>query len=233
MMLPHNPDQQLEPSKFCDKIILADKPLDFTSADLVRLFKKQFSIKKIGHAGTLDPKATGLLILCTDSMTKRIDSFMDLEKEYSGIIKIGAVTKSFDTEKQEENIQDISHVTDKEIENVKQSFFGDTLQMPPMYSALKHKGKPLYKFARAGQEIERQPRKITISKIEAHRISPAEIFFNIVCSKGSYMRVFASDFGAKLGVGGYLLKLRRIRIGDYTLNNLSQDVKNVKFRILD
>jgi tRNA pseudouridine55 synthase len=232
-MPPENHSQYTDISIFSDRIILADKPLDFTSTDLVRLFKKQFRIKKIGHAGTLDPKATGLLILCTDSMTKRIDSFMDLEKEYTGIIKIGAVTKSFDTEKEEEGEIDASHITDEEIESVRISFVGESEQLPPMYSALKHKGTPLYKFARAGKEIERQPRKINISKIEAFRINPDEIFFKVVCSKGTYIRVLANDFGARLGVGGYLLELRRTRIGEYSLENLTEEVKNIKFRILN
>lgn len=232
-MPPENPSQLTDTSGFSDRIILADKPLDFTSTDVVRLFKKQFRIKKIGHAGSLDPKATGLLILCTDSMTKRIDTFMNLEKEYTGIIKIGAVTKSFDTEKEVENEVDTSHITDDEIEKVRKSFLGESEQMPPMYSALKHKGKPLYKLARAGKEIERQPRKINISKIEAYRINPIEIFFKVVCSKGTYIRVIADDFGAKLGVGGYLLELRRTRIGEFSLENLTEEVKNIQFRILN
>jgi tRNA pseudouridine55 synthase len=231
-MLPETTLQEVQDS-FDDKIIIVDKPLDFTSADVVRLFKKQFRINKIGHAGSLDPKATGLLILCTDSMTKKIDMFMDLEKEYSGIIRIGAITKSFDTEKEEENEIDTSHITDEEIQKVINSFLGETEQMPPMYSALKHKGRALYKLAREGKVIERQVRKINISSIEARKINQKEVFFNVVCSKGTYIRVIADDFGAKLGVGGYLLELRRLRIGTLTLENLDREVKNIRYKFIN
>jgi len=231
-MLPETTLQEV-PDTFDDKIIIVDKPLDFTSADVVRLFKKQFRINKIGHAGSLDPKATGLLILCTDSMTKKIDMFMDLEKEYSGIIRIGAVTKSFDTEKEEENEIDTSHITDEDIQKVINSFLGETEQMPPMYSALKHKGRALYKLAREGKVIERKVRKINISRIEARKINNKEVFFNIVCSKGTYIRVIADDFGAKLGVGGYLLELRRLRIGNLTLENLDREVKNIRYKFIN
>ena len=231
-MLPETTLQEF-PNSFDDKIIIVDKPLDFTSADVVRLFKKQFRINKIGHAGSLDPKATGLLILCTDSMTKKIDMFMDLEKEYSGIIRIGAVTKSFDTEKEEENEIDTSHITDEDIQKVINSFLGETEQMPPMYSALKHKGRALYKLAREGKIIERQVRKINISSIEAWKINRKEVFFNVVCSKGTYIRVIADDFGAKLGVGGYLLELRRLRIGNLTLENLDREIKKIKFKFFN
>ncbi len=231
-MLPETTLQEVQDS-FDDKIIIVDKPLDFTSADVVRLFKKQFRINKIGHAGSLDPKATGLLILCTDSMTKKIDMFMDLEKEYSGIIRIGAVTKSFDTEKEEENEVDTSHITDEDIQKVINSFLGETEQMPPMYSALKHKGRALYKLAREGKVIERQVRKINISSIEARKINQKEVFFNVVCSKGTYIRVIADDFGAKLGVGGYLLELRRLRIGNLTLENLDREVKKIRYKFIN
>ena len=231
-MLPETSVQEA-PVSFDDKIIIVDKPLDFTSADVVRLFKKQFRIKKIGHAGSLDPKATGLLILCTDSMTKRIDLFMDMEKEYSGIIRIGAVTKSFDTEKEEENEVDTSHITDEDIQKAINSFLGESEQMPPMYSAIKHKGRALYKLAREGKVIERKVRKIIISNIEARKINFKEVFFNVVCSKGTYIRVIADDFGARLGVGGYLLELRRLRIGNITLENLDREARNIKFKFLN
>jgi tRNA pseudouridine55 synthase len=231
MIYPEN-DGQENSRSFEDKIIIVDKPLDFTSADVVRLFKKQFRIKKIGHAGSLDPKATGLLILCTNSMTKKIDSFMDMEKEYSGIIRIGAITKSFDTEKEEENEADVSHITDEDIQKAINSFSGESEQMPPMYSAIKHKGRALYKLAREGKEIERRARKIKISSNEARRINTKEVFFNIICSKGTYIRVIAHDFGQKLGVGGYLLELRRLRIGNLTLENLDEEIRNIRFKFL-
>ncbi len=214
------------------KIILADKPLDYTSADIVRIFKKNLNLKKVGHAGTLDPKATGLLILCSDSMTKRINEFIEFDKEYEGIIRIGATTKSFDTENEEENVQENIKVSDDEIENVRKQFLGQTDQLPPMYSAVKHKGKPLYKMARKGREIERIPRKIFISQFEIKRISLTELHFTISCSKGTYIRTIANDFGERLGAGAYLKELRRTRIGDYRIIDFPEAIKNIKYVIL-
>lgn len=217
---------------FTDKIILADKPLNWTSTDVVRFLKKNLSLKKVGHAGSLDPRATGLLILCTDKMTKSINDFMDKEKEYQGIIKIGAITKSFDTETEEEDLKDVSSVTDEMIESTGQSFLGEIEQVPPMHSALKLNGRPLYKLARKGESVERKARKITIRNFDIKRLNSDEIFFNVVCSKGTYIRSIANDFGAKLGVGGYLKELRRIRIGDYNLDNLNESAGEIKFRTI-
>jgi len=217
---------------FTDKIILADKPLNWTSTDVVRFLKKNLSLKKVGHAGSLDPRATGLLILCTDKMTKSINDFMDKEKEYQGIIKIGAITKSFDTETEEEDFKDVSSVTDEMIESTAQTFLGEIEQVPPMHSALKLNGRPLYKLARKGESVERKARKITIRNFDIKRLNSEEIFFNVVCSKGTYIRSIANDFGAKLGVGGYLKELRRIRIGDYNLENLNESAGEIKFRAI-
>ncbi|MFZ1320440.1 MAG: tRNA pseudouridine(55) synthase TruB [Ignavibacteria bacterium] len=219
-------------NEFSNKIILADKPLDFTSADIVRIFKRNFSIKKIGHSGTLDPRATGLLILCTDQKTKTINEIIEYDKEYEGVIRIGAVTKSFDTETEEENIIEKFDVTDEQIENVRKTFLGVTEQIPPMYSAIKHKGKPLYKLARKGREIKREPRKITVTDFEIKRMSETEIYFRIRSSKGTYIRTIANDFGERLGIGGYLKTLRRLRVGKYDLEGMEDETNGIRYRLL-
>lgn len=187
---------------------------------------------KVGHAGTLDPKATGLLIICTDSMTKKINDFVDMEKEYEGIIRIGAVTKTYDTESDEENFKDTDFLNDELVEKVRNSFIGETEQTPPIYSALKHKGKPLYKFAREGKEIEIKPRKIYISDFKLKLLNKTELFFSVVCSKGTYVRTLANDIGKKLGCGGYLKTLRRTRIGDFNVNNLDSNIQGINYRII-
>jgi len=219
-------------TEFSNRLILADKPLDLTSADVVRIFKRQFSIKKIGHSGTLDPRATGLLILCTDKKTKDINEIIILDKEYEGTIRIGAVTKSFDTETAEEIITDEINIFDDDIERVRKTFLGEIEQTPPMYSAIKLNGKPLYKLARKGKEVIREPRKITVSEFEVKRISETEIYFRISSSKGTYIRTIANDFGERLGTGGYLKTLRRTRIGNYGLSGLTEDLNGIKYRLI-
>lgn len=215
------------------KVILVDKPLNYTSADIVRIFKKRLNLKKVGHSGTLDPKATGLLILCSDKMTKRINEFIEYDKEYEGIIRIGATTKSFDTENEEENVLERFEISDSEIENIRKQFLGETEQLPPMYSAVKHKGKPLYKMARKGREIARSTRKIFISEFDIKRKTSEELYFRISSSKGTYIRSIANDFGERLGVGGYLKELRRTRIGKFKLGEFEEVINDIKFSILD
>ena len=215
------------------KIFLIDKPLNFTSADIVRIFKRELNLKKVGHSGTLDPKATGLLILCSDKMTKKINDFIEYDKEYEGIIRIGAKTKSFDTESEEEEIIEKFEISDEDIEKVRESFMGETEQMPPMFSALKHKGKPLYKLARKGKEIERQPRKINVTEFDIKRVSDTELSFRISSSKGTYIRTIANDFGEKLGVGGYLKELRRTRVGDFKLGEFELTAREIRYTIFD
>lgn len=215
------------------KIFLIDKPLDYTSADIVRIFKKNLNLKKVGHSGTLDPKATGLLILCSDKMTKRINEFIEYDKEYEGVIRIGATTKSFDTESEEENVLESFDVSDSQIENVREKFLGETDQLPPMYSAVKHKGKPLYKMARKGREIERATRKIFISEFDIMRKSQTELHFRISSSKGTYIRSIANDFGERLGVGGYLKELRRTRIGEFKLGEFDEKIRDIRYMIRD
>lgn len=200
-----------------------------TSYSAVHIIKKFTKVSKAGHAGTLDPKATGLLIICTDKATKRINEFMNLEKEYEGIFRIGAITKTFDTESEENSFTDVSDITDTQIQNVSDEFKGKILQTPPIYSAIKFKGKPLYKFARNGEDIKVMPREVEITEFDVKKISENEIWFKIVCSKGTYIRTIASDFGIKLGVGAYLKSLRRTRIGNYNLNEIHSEVSGIKF----
>lgn len=220
-------------SPYDNRIFLADKPLDLTSADVVRIFKKEFGLGKIGHSGTLDPKATGLLVLCSGKLTKKISEFIDYDKSYEGVIRIGATTKSFDTETEEENFADVSGIGDEELESARKQFIGEVVQMPPMYSAIKHKGKPLYKFARKGREIERKPRNILVEEFEITRISDTEVGFSISASKGAYIRCIANDFGAALGVGGYLKTLRRTRIGKFQISVFKESVRNIPYIVLD
>lgn len=225
--------QDTSGDKYSNKIFLIDKPIDYTSADIVRIFKRSFRLKKAGHSGTLDPKATGLLIVCSDKMTKVINEFIEYDKEYEGVIRIGARTKSFDTESEEEDIIETLNITDDDIEWVRLSFLGEVEQLPPMYSALKHKGKPLYKMARKGKEIKRELRKIVVSEFEVKRLSETELYFRISSSKGTYIRSIANDFGEKLGVGGYLKELRRTRIGNFALEEFKEEIRGIRFKILD
>ncbi len=219
-------------NKYSNKIVLSDKPLDFTSADAVYVLKKYFKVKKAGHAGTLDPRATGLLIVCTDKMTKSINNLMTLEKDYEGIFRIGATTRTFDTESQEENIKETGSISIDDVLKVRDKFMGETDQIPPIYSALKINGKPVYELARAGEKVELKPRKIVITKFDVKIISPTEIFFSLTCSKGTYIRSIANSFGEYLGTGAYLKTLRRTRIGDFSISDFEDEVKGIKFKVL-
>ena len=201
------------------EIILVNKPLDWTSFDIVARVKIMFDIKKIGHAGTLDPKATGLLILCTGKMTKQIDQIVGLEKEYTGIIELGATTKSFDSEMEVIEKKDFSRITNTEVEQVFSSFVGEQKQLPPMFSAIKKNGRRLYKDARKGKEIARETRDIFIKEFVMTSFNLPFIGFRVVCSKGTYIRSLANDSGEKLGCGAYLKQLTRTRIGEYSVND--------------
>jgi tRNA pseudouridine55 synthase len=201
------------------EIILVNKPLDWTSFDIVARVRAMFDIKKIGHAGTLDPKATGLLILCTGKMTKQIDQFIGLEKEYTGIIELGAVTKSFDSEMEVLEKKDFSKITEIEVEQVFNSFVGAQKQLPPMYSAIKKNGRRLYKDARKGIDIARETRDIFIKEFVMTSFDLPCVGFCVVCSKGTYIRSIANDSGAKLGCGAYLKQLTRTRIGEFSVND--------------
>jgi tRNA pseudouridine55 synthase len=226
-------EEEPENNEYDNKIILVDKPLDQTSANIVRIFKKAFRLKKIGHSGTLDPRATGLLILCTGKMTKKITGFIEYDKEYEGVIKIGARTRSYDTETEEEHRQDVKHISDTDIESASRDFIGEIAQIPPMHSAIKYKGKPLYKLARKGKEIERKPRSVRIDKFEVIRENESEIGFRITCSKGTYIRSIANDLGNKLGVGGYLKSLRRTRIGEFEIEKFEHQIDGIGYKVLN
>ena len=205
-------------------MLLVNKPKDWTSFDVVARTRSLFHIAKIGHAGTLDPKATGLLILCTGRMTKSIDSFSVLDKEYTGLFEVGSRTKSFDSETEVIEIKDSSHITAELISNVMKKFIGHQKQVPPMYSAVKKNGRRLYKDARKGRVVEREARDIFIKEFSLLSFSRPLVEFKVVCSKGTYVRSLVNDIGAELGCGAYLKELKRTRIGEYTLQeSLSLD----------
>jgi tRNA pseudouridine55 synthase len=201
------------------KVLLIDKPLHWTSFDVVRKLRGILQIKKIGHAGTLDPLATGLLIVCTGKFTKKINEYMAQKKEYSGHIVLGAVTPTFDLESEPEQQHEFQHLTDVEIKNTTRQFTGAIQQLPPVYSAIKKEGVALYELARKGTAVQLEPRSITIHSFEITAINLPEVSFKVVCSTGTYIRSLANDFGAALGCGGYLGSLRRTGIGEFDVNN--------------
>jgi len=200
-------------------VILVDKPLEWTSFDVVKKLKYALKIKKVGHAGTLDPLATGLLILCTGKKTKEIELYQGQDKEYTGTITIGQTTPSFDLETTPTPAVDLSKITNEAILNTAKSFIGVIEQTPPIFSAIKVDGKRAYSEARKGREVKLKSRKIRIEQFEITTISIPEIKFRVVCSKGTYIRSLANDFGKQLGVGGYLSELRRTKIGEFSVEN--------------
>jgi tRNA pseudouridine55 synthase len=214
------------------QMLLIDKPLHWTSFDVVRKIRGSLKIKKVGHAGTLDPLATGLLIVCTGKFTKKINEYMAREKEYTGSITLGATTPTFDLESEPENFREIRDLTEEQIRQATKQFTGHISQMPPIHSAIKQDGKPVYKLARKGVEVVLQPRELYIREFEITNIDMPVISFRVSCSTGTYIRSLANDFGAALGCGGYLSKLCRTRIGEfelkdaYTMQQLEEMVKN-------
>lgn len=201
------------------RILLIDKPYRWTSFDVVNKLRYVLKIKKIGHAGTLDPLATGLLIVCVGKMTKRIDEFMGLEKEYTGTMVIGQTTPSHDLETEVSAPQDISAITHDMIVEASRNFVGEISQLPPMHSAIRVGGKRAYAFARKGNEVELKPRTVEVREFEITDVRPPEVDFRIVCSKGTYIRSIARDMGTTLGVGAYLSALRRTRIGTFSIDD--------------
>ena len=199
--------------------ILIDKPSGWSSFKVVHEVRKAAGVRKVGHAGTLDPMATGLLILCTGKMTKQISSFQDKEKTYTGIILLGKTSPSMDLESEVTEGKSVEGITEENILSVRDKFLGDIMQTPPMYSALKVNGKRLYEIARKGKSVKREPREVNVSKFEITKISLPEVHFEISCSKGTYIRVIAHDFGTALGCGALLSSLRRTKIGDYSVEN--------------
>ena len=200
-------------------VLLIDKSKDWTSFDVCSKLRGLVKIKKVGHAGTLDPLATGLLIVCCGKATKTMTSYQALEKEYSTLVKLGATTKTDDSEGDEENICSTEHLTNDEIEKVVNSFVGDIDQVPPMFSAKKVKGKKLYKLARKGEVLELEPSRVTINSIKMNSIENPIIDMLVTCSKGTYIRSLARDIGAKLEVGAYMKDLRRSAIGEYKVSD--------------
>lgn len=201
------------------EIILIDKPSGPTSFQVVNKIRKVTGVKKVGHSGTLDPKASGLLIVCTGKKTKNLNQFINLNKTYSGIIRLGLMSSSMDTETECIEIPLPEDLDEGKIIKVRDSFLGATEQTPPMFSAVKIDGKKLYNIARKGKSIERQPRNIFIEKFEIDRINLPDIYFTITCSKGTFIRVIADDFGKKLNTGGVLIQLRRLAIGDFRVDD--------------
>ena len=199
--------------------ILIDKPLGWSSFKVVYEIRNAIGWLKIGHAGTLDPLATGLLILCTGKKTKSISEFQDLEKTYCGTITLGKATPSMDLETEILTEKPFSNISETQIYLLKEEFTGKILQIPPMYSAIKQNGKNLYKLARKGKTVERKPREINISGFNITKIDLPYVHFEINCSKGTYLRVIANDFGEKLGCGGVLSALRRSKIGNYSVDD--------------
>lgn len=200
------------------QVLLIDKPLEWTSFDVVKKIRYLIKIKKIGHAGTLDPLATGLLILCTGKRTKSIEQFMADEKEYTGTFTLGQVTDSYDLESEPSEPVNISHLSQEQIKETTARFTGEIKQIPPMHSAIKVDGKRLYKLARQGKSIELKSRTVTISEFEIVKLDLPRVDFRVVCSKGTYIRSLANDFGEALGVGAHLSALRRTRIGEQSVD---------------
>jgi tRNA pseudouridine55 synthase len=207
------------------QVLLIDKPLHWTSFQAVNklrwAIRQAFSIKKIkvGHAGTLDPLATGLLVICTGKMTKQINTFQGQEKEYTGTFILGGTTPSFDLETEIDQTFPTAHITDDLIHKTTHQFIGKIEQFPPIFSAIKKDGKRLYEFARAGETVEIKSRLVEITEFEIISITNLELKFRVVCSKGTYIRSLAHDFGKALNSGAHLSELRRTRIGEFSVES--------------
>jgi len=201
---------------------------------VVRKIRYLTKTKKVGHAGTLDPLATGLLIICTGKLTKKINEFMAEEKEYTGTITLGATTPTFDLESEPQNFKPFEYLTVEQMQNTTQSFTGAIMQVPPIHSAIKKDGKRAYKLAREGVDVKLEARQITIYEFSIEKINLPTVHFKVVCSTGTYIRSLANDFGERLGCGGYLSSLCRTRIGSYlnseakTIEQFEAEIKETK-----
>lgn len=214
------------------EVILIDKPIGWSSFKVVYKIRQAVKVKKVGHAGTLDPLASGLLRICTGRMTKEITKYQDFEKTYTGTITLGKTSPSMDLETELSATNSTVGISEKSIYEARDSFIGKIAQIPPMYSAIKINGESLYKIARKGKVIERMPREITVYSFSIKNISLPSIDFEIVCSKGTYIRTIANDFGEKLGCGGLLSALRRTKIGIYDIED-SLETKEFTARLKD
>ena len=201
------------------KVLLINKPLHWTSFDAVRKIRNLIRIKKVGHAGTLDPLATGLLIICTGKFTKKINEYMAREKEYTGSFTLGATTPTYDLESEPGNFKSCEHFDDAAIKKAAAQLTGNIMQVPPAHSAIKIDGKRVYELARQGKEVKIEPRRVTISEFEITKIEMPKIYFRVVCSTGTYIRSLANDVGELLGCGAYLSSLCRTRIGEFELSS--------------
>lgn len=215
------------------EVFLIDKPLEWTSFDVVKKVRNALRIKKVGHAGTLDPLATGLLIVCAGKQTKQIETYMGQEKEYTGTFVIGATTESFDLEKPVIPVADYSGITIEQVKVAAAKLTGDILQVPPMHSAIKVDGKRVYESARKGVEVKMEARPVQVREFEITRFEGNEVDFRISCSKGTYIRSLARDFGEILETGAYLKSLCRTRIGNFLLSDahhLPELIEEIKAR---
>jgi tRNA pseudouridine55 synthase len=201
------------------EMLLVDKPAGWTSFDVVAKLRSVLGVRKAGHAGTLDPMATGLLIVCTGARTKEMESFIGLDKEYEVEMTIGARTESYDAESPVVERRDISAITTADVEAVLRGFIGPQQQVPPMWSAVKVRGKALYRYARKGQTVERAARDIVVHSIEPGSMDFPRVRFRMACSKGTYVRSLVDTAGERLGCGAYVTALRRTRIGPYRIED--------------
>lgn len=201
------------------RVLLIDKPLHWTSFDVIRKMRNIIGIRKIGHAGTLDPLASGLLIICTGRFTKKINEYMAREKEYTGHFVLGATTPTYDLESKPEHFKSYDHITRDEIQKAAARLTGEILQTPPAHSAIKIEGKRVYELARQGKEVKMEKRPVTISEFEITVVNLPDVSFRVVCSTGTYIRSLANDLGEELGCGAYLGSLCRTRIGEFHLKD--------------
>lgn len=209
---PVNPFQE-------GKVLLIDKPLEWTSFGVVSKIRNLIRIKKVGHAGTLDPLATGLLIVCTGKFTKRINEFMAQEKEYTGTFTLGATTPTYDLESVPVNFKPFEQITEEQLHKATLPFTGEIMQVPPAHSAIKVDGKRVYELARQGKEVKLESRKLFIKEFSITKIKMPVVHFKVVCSTGTYIRSLANDYGEALGCGAYLSSLRRTRIGEFSVDD--------------
>ena len=224
-MVKYDLDQITHDDILNGKMLLIDKPLKWTSFDVVKYIRKslvsKFKIKriKVGHAGTLDPLATGLLIICIGKQTKKISEYQNQLKTYTGKFKLGETTPSFDGETEVNEVFDYDHIKELDLKNISKQFIGKKMQKPPIFSAIKKDGKRMYEYARENKKIEIQEREIQIHEFNITNFSSPYVEFHIKCSKGTYIRSIANDYGKKLNSGSYLFELRRVNIGDYSVLN--------------
>ncbi|MEP0113305.1 MAG: tRNA pseudouridine(55) synthase TruB [Reichenbachiella sp.] len=201
------------------EVFLIDKPLEWTSFDVVKKIRGRLKIKKVGHAGTLDPLATGLLIVCAGKATKNINEYQDLGKTYTGTMVLGKTTPSVDLETEFDSENPFDHITPKQVEESAAQWTGDIMQVPPIFSAIKVDGERVYKMARRKEEVKLKPRPVQVSLFKVDASSLPEVKFKIQCSKGTYIRSLVRDVGEALGCGAYMSELRRTAIGDFEVED--------------